>query len=118
VTPFLCNSQAILFFKDNTVVSGLDVLVKLCNKQGIPLLASDLDSVDRGAALGFGVFEYDFGAEGAKKALLILKEGRAPSTVPTTPCDDFKLRVNASAFAKQGLQIEPEILFFIQSGAP
>lgn len=118
VSPFLKDGQALMVLKDNTVVTGLDVLVKLCNKQGIPLIASDLDSVDRGAALGYGVFEYDFGVESAKKALMILKDGKSPSDIPTTPLNIFKLRVNSSVLAQQGLEISPEILFFIQSGAP
>lgn len=118
VSPFLSEGQGLMVLKDNTVVSGLDVLVKLCNKQRIPLLASDLDSVDRGAALSYGVFEYDFGVVGAKKALAVLKEGKSPSDIPTTPLNLFKLRVNSSVLAQQGLEVSPEILFFIQSGAP
>ncbi|MCE5318743.1 MAG: ABC transporter substrate-binding protein [Parachlamydia sp.] len=118
VSAFISEGQALMVLKDNTVVTGLDVLVKLCNKQGIPLLASDLDSVDRGAALGYGVFEYDFGVEGAKKALKVLKEGKCPAEIPTTPLEIFKLRVNPAVLAQQGLEISPETLFFIQSGAP
>ena len=74
--------------KDNTVVSGLDALIKL----NIPIMASDLDSPDRGAALGFGVHEIDFGIEAAKKALLILEQGIPPREIPVTAPSNFELK--------------------------
>ncbi len=79
----LCPSDALIVLKDNTIVSGLDVLVKLCDRHRIPLMASDLDSPDRGAAFGYGVYEIDFGIEGANKALQILIKGIHPGTIPS-----------------------------------
>ncbi len=103
VSPFLETSDAILVLKDNTVVAGLDVLVKLCDAYQIPLMASDLDSPDRGAAFGYGVHEVDFGKEAAKKALLILNQGTTPGAIPVTPVSEFSLRVNAEAAKRQGI---------------
>lgn len=81
VSPFISEDvDALIVLKDNTVVSGLDALVKLCNKHHVPLMASDLDSPDKGAAFGYGVYEIEFGAEGAKKALQILDLGIKPGT--------------------------------------
>ena len=105
LSPFLSKVDGMMVLKDNTVVSGLDVLVKLANRHKIPLLASDLDSPDKGAALGYGVYEIDFGIEGAKKALLILEEGKTPSEIPVTPISHFALRINKEAAQKQGLSL-------------
>lgn len=104
VSPFMPTADALIVLKDNTVVSGLDVLVKLCNTHRIPLMASDLDSPDRGAAFGYGVYEVKFGIEGAKKALQILEEGKYPGSIPVTPVAEFTLRVNPQAAQKQGIE--------------
>lgn len=103
VSPFIEKADALLVLKDNTVVTGLDVLVKLCNNHRIPLAASDLDSPARGAAFGFGVEEIDFGTEAAKKALLVLEKGVSIGTIPVTPVSRFSLRINPEAAQKQGI---------------
>lgn len=105
VSPFMSSADALIILKDNTVVSGLDVLVKLCNKHRIPLMASDLDSPGRGAAFGYGVYEVNFGIEGAYKALQILDRGIDPGTIPVTPVSEFTLRVNPESAKKQGIDI-------------
>lgn len=91
VTPYLTEKDAVIVLKDNTVVSGLEVLSKLCKERSIALLASDLDSPAQGATLGYGVYEREFGVEAAKKALQILEEGVHASSIPITPVDDFHL---------------------------
>lgn len=105
VSPFMPSADALIILKDNTVVSGLDVLVKLCNSHHIPLMASDLDSPDRGAAFGYGVYEINFGVEGAYKALQILDQGIDPGSIPVTPVSEFTLRINPEAAKKQGIEL-------------
>lgn len=105
VSPFMENSDALIVLKDNTVVSGIEVLSKLCREKKIPLMASDLDSPDRGAAFGYGVNEVNFGIEAAKKARQILEEGVRPGVIPITPVTDFTLRVNREAARDQGIEL-------------
>ncbi len=105
VSPFMPQADALIVLKDNTVVSGLDTLVKLCNRYHIPLMASDLDSPNRGAAFGYGVYEIDFGIEGARKALQILADGIHPGAIPVTPVSEFTLRINAEAAKRQGIEL-------------
>ncbi len=106
VSPFMENMDAIIILKDNTVVSGLEVLSKLCNEKQIPLMASDLDSPDRGAAFGFGVYEFDFGVEAAKKAIQILEDHVEPGSIPVTAVTNFTLRVNHEAAKAQGIEVQ------------
>lgn len=103
VTPLMDKADAMLVLKDNTVVGGLDTLIKLCNQHQIPLMTSDLDSPDRGAAFGYGVYEVDFGVEGAKKALLILDQHIQPGSIPVTPVSNFTFKVNPDAATAQGI---------------
>lgn len=102
--PLIHQADAILVLKDNTVVGGLDALVKLSYQNQIPLIASDLDSPDRGAAFAYGVYEYDFGVEGAKKALQILNQNIPPSEIPITPLTQFTFKINKQAARAQGIE--------------
>jgi len=88
---YIDETDAVLVIKDNTVVSGIDALVKLCEKKEKLLIASDLDSADKGVPLAFGVSEVIYGQEAAKKALLILVEKKLPREIPITapPSDAF-----------------------------
>lgn len=108
VSPLMGRADAVLVLKDNTVVSGLDLLIKLCNQYHIPLMASDLDSPDRGAAFGYGVHEVDFGIEGAKKALAILNDHIAPESIPVTPVSKFTFKINREAALAQGISLSKE----------
>ncbi len=108
--------EVLLILKDNTMVSSLDALLRLCNRYQITLYASDLDSPDKGAALGFGVPEYSFGIAGAKKARLILEEKQHPSAIPISPVSDYRLKINTSALEAQNLIIDKELLFIIKNG--
>ncbi|HXF29497.1 MAG TPA: ABC transporter substrate-binding protein [Chlamydiales bacterium] len=101
VSAFVGEADALLVLKDNTVVGGLDILVKLCNQYHIPLIASDLDSPDRGAAMGYGVHEIEFGIEGAKKALQILHSKTSPGDIPVTAVSKFTCKVNNDAACLQ-----------------
>lgn len=102
VPPFVEKADAMILLKDNTVIAGLDSLVKMCDRYHVPLMASDLDSPDKGAAFGFGVHEIQFGIEAAKKALRILA-GVRPTEIPVTPVSEFTLRVNYEAAKQQGV---------------
>lgn len=108
-------ADAVLILKDNTVVRALDSLVKLCARYNVPLMATDLESVDRGAVFGFGVYERDFGVGGAQLAQQILEEGKKPLQVPCQPLRSFIFKVNKSQLQKQGIQISKEQQFLLSS---
>ena len=110
VTPMLDGIDVIFVYTDHTVVSGIDSLITLGNRYGITLYTSELNSGDKGAALSYGVQEYEHGREAAKKALAIIEEKKSPSQVSITPVKDFKLKVNTSTMNKQGLPLSKDEL--------
>ena len=112
---FINQADAVLILKDNTVVRALDSLVKLCSRCHIPLMATDLDSAEKGAGLGFGVYECDFGIVGATLAKEVLEEGKKPAQIPCQPLKNFKLKVNMSQLQKQNIQLSPEQRFLLTS---
>lgn len=106
--PLVVNKKTdvVLILKDNTVVPLIGMLVKYCERYGVTLLASDLDSVDKGAAFGFGVREYSFGVSAAQCANSILFENRSAAEVPIKITDAFRFAINRPALERQGVFFE------------
>lgn len=101
--------DGIMIFKDSTVVSAIESLVKAANFHKVPLYASDLDSVAKGAALGFGIEEEKTGEEsGALAARVLLREEELFSQkIFLKP---QMLLINTSAASMQGLSIPEDAL--------
>jgi putative ABC transport system substrate-binding protein len=90
---------------DNNVVSAYESLVKVGNDAKIPLIASDTDSVKRGAIAALGVNYHDLGLQTGKMVIKILK-GQAPGTLASETSDKLELYVNPAAAEKQGVTLD------------
>ena len=108
VSGLLSDIDVVIVLKDHTAMSGLESLIKLCCAHQVTLYASDLDSPARGAVLGYGVMERQFGIQGARSALEILVDKKLPSQIPCCPAHDYKLRINAAMIQSQGLNISDD----------
>ncbi|MVW73662.1 MULTISPECIES: ABC transporter substrate-binding protein [unclassified Bordetella] len=93
---------------DNNVVSAYESLVKVGNDAKIPLIASDTDSVKRGAIAALGVNYRDLGVQTGKIVVRVLK-GEKPGDIPTETSSKLQLYVNPGSAAKQGVTL-PEAL--------
>ncbi|MBP6870198.1 ABC transporter substrate-binding protein [Candidatus Babeliales bacterium] len=105
VMAFIQNVDCVMVLKDNTVVSGIDSLIKLCDQYEVTLLASDLNSGEKGAALAYGIYEAESGIQAAHQAKLILEEGKLPSQVPVASVKNMKMKINCKHALLQGLHI-------------
>jgi len=106
----ITQADVVLVLKDNTVVSAIDGVIKLCNMHHVTLLTSDLDSGDKGAVLSYGVEERQFGVHGAELARKILEEKAQPAVLPCVEIKDRVFKVNSRMLEQQGLRISPEQL--------
>ncbi|AHV91388.1 ABC transporter substrate binding family protein [Bordetella holmesii 30539] len=93
---------------DNNVVSAYEALVKVGNDAKIPLIASDTDSVKRGAIAALGINYHNLGLQTGKIVVRILK-GEKPGAIPSETSNKLELYVNPGAAAKQGVTL-PEAL--------
>lgn len=101
--------DAIYSTTDNNVVSTYEALVKVCNDAKIPLIASDTDSVKRGAIAALGVNFYDLGRQTGKVVARILR-GEKPGDIPSSTSKNLELFVNTAAAQKQGVTLSPEFV--------
>ena len=95
-------AQAVYVPTDNTVVSALESMVKVCEQNRFPLFAADVDSVPRGAVAALGFDYYLHGRQTGDMAGRIFK-GASPATTPVEFQKGMSLHLNLKAAVAQGL---------------
>jgi putative ABC transport system substrate-binding protein len=101
--------DAITVIGDNTAVTALEAIVKICNENKIPLLAGDTDSVKRGAAAGYGFDYKDLGMQAGYQAAMILG-GTPIADIPVEYAKDLQLSINEKAAQAQGVTIPEDMV--------
>lgn len=102
--------DAFFVSNDNTVVSGIDTLVQVAEESKAIVVASDPDSVKRGAAAALAVDQFQMGHEAAGMAVKILKDGLKPADIPSIRAQQLTLSVNEKAAERQGTPIPQAVL--------
>lgn len=94
---------------DNNVVSAYEALVKVGQDAKIPLVASDTDSVKRGAVAAYGINYRDLGEQTGRVVARILK-GEAPGSITPEVSTKLELFVNPAAAQKQGVELSEALI--------
>lgn len=94
---------------DNTVVSALEGVIKVCERTKLPLFSADTDSVKRGAIAAMGFDYYQHGKQTGAMARKILA-GAKPEALPVEFQKDLAFHVNPAAGERMGLTIDKAIL--------
>jgi len=94
---------------DNTVVSGLEALIKVCEDNKIPFFPSDDPSVERGGIATLGFDYYDIGYQTGEMAVRILN-GQKASDIRVELGKKFSYTVNVAAAQRYGVTIPQSIL--------
>lgn len=97
--------DAIYITLDNTVVSGVETILKVANDKKIPFFASDRDTVEKGAFATVGFKYYDHGYQVGQMAADILKNGKKPADMKVTVPDKLDLILNLKAAKAQGIEV-------------
>ncbi|MHB0842096.1 ABC transporter substrate-binding protein [Stutzerimonas nitrititolerans] len=94
---------------DNNVVSAYESLVKVGMDTKTPLIASDTDSVKRGAIAALGIDYYQHGIQAGELVVRLLK-GEEPGSIAPQKTAELSLFINRSAAAAQGVTLSPELI--------
>lgn len=100
--------DAISVLTDNTVVSALESVIKVCQQNHIPLIAGDTDSVKRGAVAAYAFDYKDLGIQAGDMAAKILG-GASISSIPVEYAKNLQLSVNSKAAAAMGVTIPADL---------
>jgi len=101
--------DAIWIGTDNTVVSGLEALVGVCEDNAIPLFAADEDSIVRGCIAAYSFDYYDIGYQTGEMVVKIL-DGKDASTIPVEKGNVISLSVNTAAAERMGITLPQDII--------
>ena len=105
--------DAITVIGDNTAVSALAAIVKVCQQNKIPLYAGDSDSVKSGAAAGYGPNYEELGRQAGYQAALILS-GTPIKDIPVIYAKDLpgneQLSINEKSAKAQGVTFPADLV--------
>jgi len=93
---------------DNTVVSNIETVVKVCEESKLPLFCADTDSVKRGAVAALGFDYYQHGRQTGAMARRILA-GAKPQDTPVEFQEKLEFYLSPKAAKAMGLEVSPEI---------
>ncbi len=94
---------------DNTVVSALEAVIKVCERTQLPLFSADTDSVKRGTIAAMGFDYYQHGKQTGAMARKILA-GAKPESLPVEFQKDLVFHVNPKAAERMGLNLDKAIV--------
>ncbi|GAA3992304.1 ABC transporter substrate-binding protein [Comamonas faecalis] len=94
---------------DNNVVSAYESLVKVGQDAKLPLIASDTDSVKRGAIAALGINYRDLGEQTGRIVVRILN-GEKPGDIKPETSTKVELFVNPGAAEKQGVTLSQALI--------
>lgn len=100
--------DTIMILMDNTIVSGIDSLIQLCNEYKILLFAADHNSCLKGAGIAFGHREALFGSKAAEQLCLLVQHsfGIIP---PMEQVRETSILMSTAHLMQEGIIVSPEL---------
>lgn len=101
--------DAIYLPTDNTVISALEAVIKVCEQEKVPLFSADVDSVQRGtvAALAFDYYQHGYQTGLMAKRLLVDKVDPGTTCVETQ--QELVLHLNLKAASRMGVKVPEDV---------
>jgi len=101
-------TEAIFIPIDNTVVSAFEAVLGVAEQAKIPVYASDLDTVKRGAVATYGIDYYKMGKQTGEMAARVL-DGKAVAETPVEVSKEADLYINEKAAQTFGLTVSEDL---------
>ena len=102
--------DAIWVGTDNTVVTGLEALIGVCEDNNIPVFPSDEASIERGGIACWGFDYYDIGYQTGEMVAEILDGDGSAYNVPVEKGKVISLSVNVAAAERMGVTIPQSLI--------
>ncbi|MBA4117940.1 MAG: hypothetical protein C0514_03480 [Candidatus Puniceispirillum sp.] len=108
-TSLVGKVDAIYVANDNTVASGLEAAIKVCQKHKLPIYAADIMLVEKGLV---GMRGYDYRDQGAQVGALVAKilTGAKAHALKVEHPEKTRLVLNPTAAAKLGIVLSKGLL--------
>jgi putative ABC transport system substrate-binding protein len=103
-------ADAVYLPTDNTVISSLDAVVKVCVENKLPLYAGEPESVRSGCIATMGLSYYELGKQTGAMAARILRDKANPADMPVETQKNSSLIINPGAAEQLGVTIPKSVL--------
>jgi putative tryptophan/tyrosine transport system substrate-binding protein len=100
--------QAIALAADNTAMTRLESIARVCDRHKIALFGGDHSSMGRGPVAAYGIDYTQIGYQAGKKAALVLM-GVDVGDIPWGPVDKVSLVIDRQAARRQGVKIPQDM---------
>ncbi len=97
--------DAFFIGNDNTVVSGLEALIKICLDANKPLFTSDPESVTRGALAAYAYDQKEIGRQVGQIVVNVLK-GQNPGDISVEKPKELKMSINEKSAKKMNFKCD------------
>jgi putative tryptophan/tyrosine transport system substrate-binding protein len=94
---------------DNTVISAIEMVARICGQNRLPLYAADVESVPHGAIVSLAIDYYVMGRQTAGMAARIF-DGVPPSSMPVESLKDLRIHINLKAAEIMGIELPVNLL--------
>ncbi|MGM0501159.1 MAG: ABC transporter substrate-binding protein [Bacillota bacterium] len=94
---------------DNTIVSAIESVIKVTNKNDIPLIVADNNSVEAGALATLGIDYYKLGQQTGEMAVEILN-GADPGELPIQRIKEADLIINLKAAEEMDVEVPQSLI--------
>jgi len=104
------NSDIIYIPTDNIIAEAIDSLNDILIEEKVPAVVGEENLVAPIPALTVGINYYNLGLKTAEQAVLILKDNKKPSEIPSVGLDNFELTINKEGLEAIGIEIPQTLL--------
>ena len=104
------NVDAFIVPTDTTMVSGMAAMVQIADDNDIPVIGTDANHAQTGAAIGLGTDYYGSGVRAGEIACAIVSGEATAADFDIEPIDSLGIAVNQAAAEAQGVTIPDDLL--------
>jgi putative ABC transport system substrate-binding protein len=104
------NVDAFIVPTDTTMVSGMAAMVQIADDNDIPVIGTDANHAQTGAAIGLGTDYFGSGVRAGAPACSVLSGEATPADFDVEPVESLGIAVNLGAAEAQGVTIPDDLL--------
>lgn len=102
--------DAIYLPTDNTVISNMEAIIKVCTENKIALYPGEADSVRRGGIASMAIDYYKLGRQTGAMAAKILRDGAKPADLPVEALKETSLVINTKSAELMGVSLPQTVI--------
>jgi putative ABC transport system substrate-binding protein len=104
------NVDAFIVPTDTTMVSGMAAMVQIADDNDIPVIGTDANHAQTGAAIGLGTDYYGSGVRAGEIVCAVVSGEATPADFDIVPVESLGIAVNLGAAEAQGVTIPDDLL--------